>query len=605
MAELRARRGPLARILLWSLVEALPALLSGLVVAAAVERFEAHDLLGGLGALALLLAAAAIGAIGTRRVYPWLAAVVEPTRDALAAAVVEGAVTAAARFPAQADTAGVARLTEQVQSVRNILFGLTRTLRQIGFTFVAALVGLALLAPVAALITGLLILEALILFALLLPGLAGRHRAALLAEEEVARCAGAVFEGRRDVIALSAEHRAVEHVASAIREEASLARALAQATAMRSLVVFIGGQLPLILLLAVSPWLLRNGHLTVAELVGAATYLTVTLEPALRAIVGVIGSWGLDLAATLTRLGEGFAEPEPPDRTSRRAAGRFDLHIRGLTFAYGPTAAPIVSSLDVTIPEGDHLAVVGPSGIGKSTLANLLAGLLVPQTGAVLLGGMDLSVIRPADLRRLVGLIPQEAYVFAGTLGENLAYLAPHATDRDLIRAATAVGLEPVISRLGGLDAPVGAGGALLSNGEAQLVALTRVYLSPARLVILDEATSNLDPTAEAQAEAAFARRPGTLVVIAHRITSAVRADRVLLLDGDSVSVGSHDQLVRSSALYADLVGHWTMPAPGSPNGQGPPALGHLPPGQSSCPNGHTDRRLGTPHHPLPALPAR
>ncbi|MGH3897729.1 MAG: ATP-binding cassette domain-containing protein, partial [Pseudonocardiaceae bacterium] len=358
-------------------------------------------------------------------------------------------------------------------SVRNTVSGLLRLARQILFTFVAALVGLCVLAPAAALVSGVLVALALTFFAFLLPGLAARRKAVLLAEEEVARQAGIAFGGIRDAIVCGAQDRAIGVVGTAIDGAAASARVLARSTALRSLIVFVGGQLPLVTLLVAAPSLLQARYLTFGELVGVATYLTVSLEPA--------------------------------------------------------------------IAEGEHLAVIGPSGIGKSTLASLLGGLLVPGRGSVRLGGVDVAQIRAADLRRLVGVIPQEAYVFAGTLRENLSYLAPQATDRALTDAAAALGLAPLIDRLGGLDARLGAGGAELSNGEKQLVALARVYLSPARILILDEATCNLDPKAEARAEAIFARRPGTLVVIAHRISSARRARRVLLLDGDRVNLGPHD----------------------------------------------------------------
>ena len=433
-------------------------------------------------------------------------------------------------------------------------------MRQIAFTFVAALVGLGVLAPAAALVSGALVMLALTLFALLMPGLAARHKAVLLAKEEVARRAGAAFGGIRDTIACAAEDRAVGDVARAVDDEVALTRSLARATALRSLIVFIGGQLPLVVLLAAAPWMLREGHLTFGEVIGAVTYLTVSLEPALRSMVGVVGSWGIDLVVSLGRLGEGFAEPEPPENGSALPADRYDLTVRGLTFAYGPHADPVVQDLDLTVPEGGHLAVGGPSGIGKSTLANLLAGLLAPQRGTVLLGGMDVRQVCTTDLRRLVSLVPQEAYVFAGTLRENLTYLAPHSTERELTEAAIAVGLQPVIDLLGGFDVQVGTGGADLSNGEKQLVSLARVYLSPAQIVILDEATSDLDPIGEARAEAAFAHRQGILVVIAHRISSARRAERVLLLDGDSMHLGTHDELLSTSTLYADLVGRWDAP---------------------------------------------
>jgi ATP-binding cassette subfamily C protein len=233
-----------------------------------------------------------------------------------------------------------------------------------------------------------------------------------------------------------------------------------------------------------------------------------------------------------------------------------DLEARSLSFAYGPSAEPVIRDLDLAIPDGDHLAIVGPSGIGKSTLAYLLAGMLSPLGGEVTLGGVAPATLDAATLARARVLIPQEAYVFAGTLGDNLSYLDPEATAETLDDAVGAVGLRPLVDRLGGYLADVDP--AALSAGERQLIALTRAYLSPARIALLDEATCHLDPAAEARAERAFACRPGTLVVIAHRVSSALRARRILVLDGTRAVVGTHETLLAESPLYRDLVGHWS-----------------------------------------------
>jgi ATP-binding cassette subfamily C protein len=152
-------------------------------------------------------------------------------------------------------------------------------------------------------------------------------------------------------------------------------------------------------------------------------------------------------------------------------------------------------------------------------------------------------------------LIPQEAYVFAGSVYENLAYLCPEVGQRELDRAVDQLGMRPLLERVGGYSAELDP--AALSAGERQLITLVRAYLSPAWLVILDEASCHLDPATEALVERAFARRPGTLIVIAHRISSALRARRVLVLDGTRVALGGHAELQRQSALYRDLVGHW------------------------------------------------
>ncbi|MGW7047072.1 ATP-binding cassette domain-containing protein, partial [Streptomyces avermitilis] len=239
------------------------------------------------------------------------------------------------------------------------------------------------------------------------------------------------------------------------------------------------------------------------------------------------------------------------------------LVLSSLTFAYGPASDPVIKDLDLTVPRGTRLAVVGPSGIGKSTLTGLIAGLLEPRRGTVRLCGHPVPGDTASALRVL---IPQEAYVFGGTFEENLTQLRPDPVPgAELLAAAEAVGLATLLERLGGPSARLDP--AALSAGERQLIALTRAYLSYASVVLLDEATCHLDPEAGERAERAFAERPGTtLVVVAHRISSALRADRVLVMDGRRTEYGDHDELLRRSALYRDLVGTWS-PTPLAPSG--------------------------------------
>jgi ATP-binding cassette, subfamily C, bacterial len=226
-----------------------------------------------------------------------------------------------------------------------------------------------------------------------------------------------------------------------------------------------------------------------------------------------------------------------------------------VTFRYGASPDPVIRHLDLEVKEGEHLAIVGPSGVGKSTLAGLMAGLLVPESGEVLLGGVKAAEVAPEELARWRALIPQEAYVFPGTVRENVTYLRDGASDDEIDAVVDLLGARPLVDGLGGLDG--GVDGGALSAGERQLLTLVRAYLSPAPVVVLDEATCHLDPAAEARVELAFARRPGTLIVIAHRISSALRARRVLVLDGAGTAAGTHDELLDGSVLYRDLVGHW------------------------------------------------
>jgi ABC-type multidrug transport system fused ATPase/permease subunit len=316
--------------------------------------------------------------------------------------------------------------------------------------------------------------------------------------------------------------------------------------------------------LLAAPWLVTQQRLSIGAVVGAITYLTTSLDPALRSLVHVTGTWGLRLGVVLHRLAETCAVPASPTALApgRPAPDRHDLRVDGVTFSYGPHAEPVVADLSLELRYGEHLAIVGPSGIGKSTLANLLAGLLRPQHGQVRLGGIPLEDLEETSLRRTIALIPQEAYVCAGTLRDNLVYLRSDASQDELDRAIEAVGLRPTVERLGGCDALIGAGGVALSAGERQLVALARTYLSPAAIVLLDEATCHLDPVTEAIAEQALAAQGRTLVVIAHRISSALRAGRILVMDGAIPRLGTHDFLLATSPLYADLVGHWQLQTP-------------------------------------------
>jgi ABC-type multidrug transport system fused ATPase/permease subunit len=583
--HLRPQRRALWWLAGWSALEGVPAFLSGLIIAIAIDRgFLAGRPLVGFGWLAGLAGLWAVGAFGTRQVYPWLASTVEPLRDALVTALVTAAVgtgSAGSAGSAGADGATVSQATVQVETVRGLVSALLRSIRQFVTSAIAAVGGLVVLSPLLALVVGGFVLLALLVFAVLLRVLVTRYRTVVLAEERVTALAAPVVNGMRDVVVAAGERRAAREVGVAIEAEAAGSRALARARALRLPVLTLGAHVPLLALLALSPWLLGEGHLTVGQLAGGVVYLSTGLQPAIQLLVNAGGTIVVNLAVVLGRLAEVCAEPPAgptvPLRPRPRPLGR-DLTLTGVSFAYSPHAEPVVRDLTLEIPDGLHLAVVGPSGVGKSTLANLLARLVVPQRGELHLGGRPLGEVDEARLRRTVALIPQEAYVFAGTLRENLTYLRPEAGDDEVLAAVAAVGLQETVDRLGGLDGAIEPGGGSLSPGERQLIALARTYLSPAGIVILDEGTCHLDPVAEARAEEAFAQRPGTLIVIAHRISSARRADRVLVLDGAEPVLGTHDELLRTSRLYAELVGHWdSPPVPARPPGWRPSPVPRTP----------------------------
>ncbi|QMU77034.1 ABC transporter ATP-binding protein [Streptacidiphilus sp. PB12-B1b] len=556
---LRRNRRAVLLLTLWTLLSAAPALVCGKALAYAVDRgFLGRQPAAAAEWLGVFAAVTVAGAWAGRQTYPWLAEIVEPMRDALLRDVVGGTLRRAADRAAprtHADAVVVAQLTRQVEAVRDSVAGQLMIVWQFTLTAAAVIGGTAALAPAVVPLIALPLVAALCLFAALMPTMVRRQRAAFLAEERLSRVAVDTLEALRDLVAWGAGERSEAEALRAVEAQAAAARSLAWAAAVRRLVVALGAHVPLLLILLAAPALVRHG-LSAGAVVGVLSYAVSTLEPALRLLVQGVGASCLRLGVAAERLAEAARPPAvraEPEGTARPADG--SLRLRHVSFAYGPQAEPVLRDLGLFLAPGEHLAVVGPSGIGKSTLADILAGITAPDRGSVRLGGVPLPRIPARELHRARVLLPQEGYVFAGTLRENLRYLAPGAADRALAEAAERLGLGATLARLGGLDSPVDPAG--LSAGEKQLIALARAYVSTARLVILDEATCHLDAAAEARAEDAFHDRPGTVVTVAHRISSARRADRILLLDGGPPRIGTHAELLAGAPLYAELVGHW------------------------------------------------
>ncbi|MCT6780408.1 ABC transporter ATP-binding protein/permease [Streptomyces sp. CS7] len=559
---LRARTGAILRLSGWSLLEFAQTFLSGYGVARALDDgFLAGRPATGLLWLAVAAVAVLPSVLAARGVFGRLADLVEPLRDGLVRRAVARALSGALGRSGDVSTRSLSQVTHQSEIARDGWAGLVLTLRSFVFTAAGAVTGLLALSPALLLI----VLPPLVLGAALfigtLPPMAARQRAYLAADEAYAAHAGELAASVRDIAAAGTAGRTVAE--SRVLADAQLAasRSLARWSAVRVVALAVCGRFPPLLLLLGAPWLLRNG-LTPGGLVGALTYLTQALAPAVQALMTMLGTAGGRLVVVLDRFTDAPPPPAdepapatsddapPPPRNPARGAPVAELH--EVTFAYGPRAHPVLDRLSLAVGAGEHLAVVGPSGSGKSTLAAVLAGTERPTGGAVRWRGRP---ARPADATSVRVLLPQHAYVFSGSLRDNLRYLRPDARDREIAAMADAVGLDTLLSRLGSLDAAVEPD--RLSQGERQLVALGRAYLAAPPLLILDEATSRLDPAAETRAELALATLPGALVVVAHRLSSARRADRTLVMDGPRTQCGTPAELLRSSALYRDLSGLW------------------------------------------------
>lgn len=241
-------------------------------------------------------------------------------------------------------------------------------------------------------------------------------------------------------------------------------------------------------------------------------------------------------------------------------AGGLDVDLKGVRFKY-PTGGDVLTDVTVHIPTGTRVAVVGETGSGKTTFAKLITRLLDPTEGWVLVGGTPLNRVRFASLRHRVAFVPQEGFLFDTTVAANVRYGKPSAADDEVHAAFADLGLEGWLSRLpAGLASPVGERGGHLSAGERQLVALVRAWIAQPDLLVLDEATSAIDPALEVSLRRAIERLTSgrTSITVAHRLSTAEAADEILVFDrGRLVERGSHGELLRSPGVYRALHADW------------------------------------------------
>jgi ATP-binding cassette subfamily B protein len=314
-------------------------------------------------------------------------------------------------------------------------------------------------------------------------------------------------------------------------------------------------------LLAIGGTMVAHGSLQIGALVSFFLYLNRFLQP-IQLLVQQYNTFqqGQASVAKLRTL----VDTEPEVREAIDAVDLPPIEGRitfdGVSFGYDPDRL-VIEDFDLTVSPGETVAFVGPTGAGKSTLAKLVTRFYDPTEGRVLIDGYDLTKVTMHSLRSQLGVVPQEPFLFAGTIRDNIAFARPDAPDSEVQEAVDRVGLAEMVGRMpDGLDTIVHERGQTLSSGERQLIALARAFLAHPRVLVLDEATSNLDLQSETRIEQALDAllENRTAILIAHRLSTAMRADRIVVVDvGRIIEVGSHDELVAAGGRYAEMYTTW------------------------------------------------
>jgi len=455
----------------------------------------------------------------------------------------------------------ISRLTSDVQALDEFLREALIEVVGSGLQIALTVVVLVILSPTLAAVS-LVALPVLVASSWAFHHSAGRAYHAI--RDRVAETLTALQEGLtgvRVVQAFRREHKTMEAYKPRSRAQIGAWRRASFVNIRLFTMIPLAQTVALIGVLLVAASMYENGSISQGTIAAYVLYLVQLFDPIAR-----FSEWLGEFRQGLAALGKVVGLLQAENAVTERAGASElpadgPLELDDVTFGYAASTAPVVKDVSLTLEPGEHVALVGVTGAGKSTLAKLLTRQYDPQEGSISLAGVDLRDATLDSLRHRIVMLPQEGHLFSGTIADNVRLADPGASDAAVRVALEQIGaLDRFASLPDGLATDVQTRGVRLSAGERQLVGIARVALADPAVIVLDEATSSLDPATEAAVETALAAvaEGRTVIIIAHRLSTAERADRVVVMDrGRVVETASHDELVAQGERYARLWASW------------------------------------------------
>jgi ATP-binding cassette subfamily B protein len=455
----------------------------------------------------------------------------------------------------------VARMTADIESMAELVqWGLLQFLAA-GMLIVFALV---LLATLSWQLTIVALLVMPILIAASVKFQRDSNKAYLTVRERVGANLSALQEGITSVRVIQAYAQEEETIRKFTKSNRELFKSHEHSVRVSTwyfALIEFGGVFASALIIGIGGWLVHRGDVTLGTVVAFTLLLSSLFDPVqqLSQLYNTVQSAGAALNKLFQILDAKPEVDEHPGAVALPSSG--ELVVSGIDFTYFGAENRALQSVSISVGVGEKLALVGPTGAGKSTLAKLMARLYDPQVGSVSYGGIDLKMATMSSLRERIVVVPQEGFLFNGTIRDNLRIARSSATDEEIDAAIAAIGATEHFATLpDGLDTEVRERGSRLSAGERQLVALARAALVDPAVLVLDEATSNLDPGTEAEVEHALERLMAgrTVIVVAHRLSTVQRADHIAVIaDAQVAEYGTHAELIAKGGRYSALAAAW------------------------------------------------